>query len=328
MLSKVRQTLVQEFLAALHENEIPWHKCWNSARPVSLQTGKAYRGLNNLSLSYVAMLKGYADPRWLTFKQAQNHGWHVRKGEKAARVEFWHYYDAQARKILEQADVRRIQREEPERMKDIRLAAFTYAVFNAGQVDGVPERKQAQPQADVAFLKESRDVFLANLGVGFREGGDQAFYQVGTDSIVLPPAETFTGDYAYVCTLLHEAGHATGHPSRLDRPMGAAFGSPGYAREELRAEIASAFTAQTLGLKMDERELKDSINHHKAYIQSWIGVLEKNPNELFAAIKDADKITDYLMEHGKALELGRAAEDVPQQPAEQPRREADVEWEP
>lgn len=193
------------------------------------------------------MERGYTDPRWMTFKQAQGHGWHVRKGEKAARVEFWHYYDTETRQSLEQWEIRQIQVNQPERMKYIRLAAFTYAVFNAGQVDGVPELIQPSNSINVQQLKNSRDLFLANIGVEFREGGDRAYYAPSTDSIVLPRAEYFTSDYAYVCTLLHEAGHATGHPSRLDRPMGARFDTPEYAKEELRAEIASAFTSQALG---------------------------------------------------------------------------------
>ncbi|MEA4934343.1 MAG: ArdC family protein [Lawsonibacter sp.] len=142
MLSKVRQALVQEFLSALHEEKIPWHPCWNTPRPVSLQTVLEYRGINNLSLSYLAMERGYTDPRWLTFQQVREHGWQVNKDEKSARVEFWHYYDKETRKVLESSEVRRIQREDPERMKNIRLSAYTYAVFNAQQVEGVPEWKR------------------------------------------------------------------------------------------------------------------------------------------------------------------------------------------
>lgn len=307
MLSQIRQKLAQTFLAALHENEIPWHKCWGGTRPLNLQTGREYRGVNNLFLSYAAMEKGYRDPRWMTFKQAADRGWHVRKGEKAERVEFWHYYDSREQKIVEEKEVQRLRVEEPERMKQIRLAAYTYCVFNGEQVDGV-EPFLGGRRPDVERLKRSRDIFLSNLGVAFREGGDRAFYQFLTDSIVLPYPEHFTSDYAYACTLLHEAGHATAHPSRLDRPLGAGYGTPEYAREELRAEIASAFTAQALGLSMDEGELKENTDQHKAYIQSWIAVLEKDPNELFAAIRDADKIADYLVEQGQLLVLGTEPE--------------------
>ncbi|MEM5781395.1 MAG: zincin-like metallopeptidase domain-containing protein, partial [Lawsonibacter sp.] len=193
---------------------------------------------------------------------------------------------------------------------------------------GVPEWKQDRRQEDISFLKASRDVFLSNLGVDFREGGYRACYLPVKDCIILPRAEDFTGAYAYVCTLLHEAGHATGHSSRLDRPMNAPLGSPEYAKEELRAEIASAFTAQALGLTLDEGALAVHIKRHKAYIQSWIAVLEQDPNQLFAAIKDADQITDYLMEHGRVLELGRGSEAAYQETRVQQAKEAGEEWEP
>lgn len=328
-LNKTRQDLVDAFKAALQEDTLPWQQCWRASRPISLQTGKEYRGINNLSLSYAAYQKGYTDPRWITYKQAQAKGWQVRGGEKGSRVEFWHYFDKQSGKVLDQADVRRIQRLQPERMKYIRLAAYSYTVFNAEQVDGVPQLAPQEAKVDVAMLQRGRDLFLRNLGVAFREGGSEAYYLARTDSIHMPYAECFTSDYAYTCTLLHEAGHATGHESRLNREIGSQFGSATYAREELRAEIASAFLSQSLGLKMDERELKHSIDRHKAYIQDWISVLDKDPNELFAAVKDADKIADYLLEHGKLLELGmseEAAREVGQAPQHQAEEVAG--WEP
>lgn len=99
-----------------------------------------------------------------------------------------------------------------------------------------------------------------------------------------------------MATLLHEAAHATGHESRLNRDMEGAFGSPEYAKEELRAEIASAFTAQILRIDYSQN---DYMENHEAYVQNWISVLENEPNELFAAIKDAEKISDYLIEKGE-----------------------------
>lgn len=303
--SKARAALAETFLAALKDDTIPWRKCWN-ARPVSFSTGKPYRGINNLMLSFVADEQGYQDTRWMTYKQAQEHGWQVRKGEKSVRVEYWHYYDTKLKKTLDRDEIVRIQREDPDRMQDIRLAAYTYNVFNVEQIDGdIPRQKNAAIQ-DPAKLKALRDEFLANLGVRFWEGGDRSFYLPRVDTINMPRASSFESDSGYVCTLLHEAGHATGHPSRLNRQLKNEFGSPDYAREELRAEIASAFTAQALKLPYQEGMSEDLIQNHKAYIQDWIAVLENDPNELFAAIKDADKITDYLLERGKLLELTRS----------------------
>jgi len=309
--NKVRTELTNMFLAALREDQIPWQKCWRVSRPMSFSTGKPYRGINNLLLSYISAEKGYADPRWITYKQAQDHDWQVRLGEKSARVEYWQYYDTKLKKGLTRAEVAQIQHDEPERMQDIRLAAYTYNVFNAEQVDGMPPLEKG-PELSPAFGLSQRDTFLENLGVGFREGGSRAYYTVKTDIITLPCVQHFTSEYGYICTLLHEAGHATGHPDRLNRPsLGHAMhGSPEYAMEELRAEIASAFTAQALHLTYQPDDLTEGLRQHKAYIQDWIDVLENDPNQLFAAIKDADKITDYLLEHGKLLELDRPGEEL------------------
>ena len=188
-------------------------------------------------------------------------------------------------------------------MKNIKLAAYTYNVFNAEQIEGIPPQEAAISPCDIATLKAQRDAFLHNLGVGFREGGDRAYYSSGTDVITMPRAQYFNNDYGYMATLLHEAGHATVHSSRLNRPLGNEFASPEYAKEELRAEIASAFVAQTLHLPYQETDMAEELEQHKAYVQSWIDSLENDPNELFAAIKVADKIADYLMERGQLQEL-------------------------
>lgn len=307
--NKARAALAETFINALKENVLPWHKCWSVDLPMSFSTGKPYRGINNLMLTYVAKEKGYQDTRWMTYKYAQDHGWQVQKGEKSVRVECWRHYDAKLKKDLDRSEVARIQKEEPERIKDIRLAAYVYNVFNVEQIDGdIPLQERSATVQDPEAIRMCRDEFLANLGVGFQSSGGRAFYSPGLDMINLPPMSMFDSAYGYVCTLLHEAGHATGHPSRLDRPMAGGFGSTDYAREELRAEIASAFTAQALHLPYIESAAGSSLNNHKAYIQSWISVLQNNPNELFAAIKDADKITDYLLDRGKLLELTAAAD--------------------
>ena len=140
------------------------------------------------------------------------------------------------------------------------------------------------------------------MGLDFHEGGTEAYYRPSSDSITMPPDTYFKDDYGYMSTFLHECGHATGHESRLNRDLTGRFGSPEYAKEELRAEIASAFTAQDLGFGVSPDGLTLALDNHKAYIQSWISVIEDQPNELFAAIKDAEKISDYLLEKGEFIQ--------------------------
>lgn len=324
---KVRDELSKVFLQALKEDQIPWRKCWNGA-PMSFASGKPYYGINNLMLAYEADQCGYRDTRWITYKQAQDRGWQVRKGEKSARIEYWFYYDRVTKEKLDKEDVFRIQKEEPERMKDIYTNAKCYSVFNFEQLDGdIPPLKQATVQ-DPSALLPFRDEFLENLGVQFREGGDIACYSPATDTITLPYPDVFDSDYAYISTLLHEAGHSTGHASRLNRPMATILDEKEYAKEELRAEIASAFTAQALQLPYNEEALSAETDNHKAYIQSWIEILEKDPNELFTAIKDANKIADYLLDRGQLLELTLVAEEEQEETTSRnEEQEEDEEWE-
>ena len=154
-----------------------------------------------------------------------------------------------------------------------------------------------------------RNKLIENMKVGLKEGGNEAFYSIAEDMIVLPKINQFDNEFEYITTFFHEAGHATGHVSRFNREMPSARGTDIYAREELRAEIASAFAAQAFGIDYTQNKYMEN---HEAYIQDYIKVLENEPNELFAAIKDAEKISDYLIEKGefgleKETEMSRDA---------------------
>ena len=314
--SKTREALAQMFIAALKEDRIPWAAGWND-RPMNGATGKPYRGINRALLSQLAEDRGYEDVRWCTYKQAQDNGWQVRKGEKGTPVEYWAFYDQQQKKLLDWKEARKIEKEDPDYARDnLLLRCRTSFVFNAQQMDGVPP--MAHFQADIESIRAQRDTLIRNMGVGYREGGSQAYYSPSTDTVVLPPEGSFKDTYSYFSTLLHECGHASGHESRLNRDLSGSFGSPDYAREELRAEIGSAFTAQALGLRLTDQQLQQHMDLHKAYIQSWADALEDNPDELFAAIKDAEKISDYLIEQG----------EFPEPEAVQDEQEATNEFEP
>ena len=314
-LNKLREEMAQSFIDALKEDRIPWEQGWQSLdHPRNAVSDYSYKGINNLWLSYIAGEKGYQDPRWCTFKQAQDQGWNVRKGEKGSRVEFWSLYDTKDKKKITQEEVKKIREQltDAEFQERIKPVSSVYTVFNAEQIDGIPELDKIKIPFSAEELISQRDVLLKNMDVDFHEGGNRAFYRPSDDSITLPFAESFQDAYTYMSTLLHEAGHATGHESRLDRPVRNTFGSPAYAKEELRAEIASAFTGQALGI---DAMRKEHLDNHKAYIQSWIETLENDPGELYAAIRDAEKISNYLIDKGefaldakvRDLEAGRAS---------------------
>lgn len=299
-LNKMREEIANTFIAALEENTIPWHRPWNLMnRPANFISGTEYNGLNRFWLAYIADEMKYDDNRWCTFKQASEKGYHIKKGEHGTPVEFWSWYDTQEKKKLNYPEYVKLAKELhdsgenwQERIKPI---SSIYLVFNASQMEGVPPIDKDSLAVNDNLL-ECRDKLLEAMELEFIEGGDRAFYLPSNDSLHMPLYENFKSEYGYMATFLHECGHATGAEHRLNRNIRNSFGTENYAKEELRAEIASAFTAQALGIGQGEK-----LDNHAAYIQSWIKTLKDNPNELFAAIKDAEKISDYLIEKGEFL---------------------------
>lgn len=316
--NKVREELAQAFLAALKEDRIPWRACWTQGRPYNAVSGRRYKGVNTLRLSMLADERGYTDPRWCTFRQAREKGWKIRKGEHATKVEYWAMYDTEQKKLLSWDEVKRMMRDDPDTADNLQLRSYISLVFNASQIEGIPALQQRQT-TDIGDLRRQRDTLLENMHLAYREEGTRAYYSPMADMVTLPPEGSFDDPYSYISTFLHECGHATGHPSRLNRHIENHFGSEDYAREELRAEIASAFVSQELGLEMSQKAMDDHFDLHKAYIQSWIEALEKDPQELFAAIKDANSIANYLMEKGEFLQERSITEEKRQ--IRQPERQ-------
>ena len=298
-LNRMREEMINSFIDCLKKDTIPWHRSWSATeRPYNAVTNTAYHGANSLWLSYNQFAREFEDPRWCTFKQAQTQGWKIKPGSKGTRVEFWSLYDTEEKRKLTQREAKQLFDELTlEEFKNrVKPISNVYTVFNGEQIDGIPKYEEKTYELNTEELLQKRDTLLKNMNVDFSEGGDKAFYNPSRDRITLPEMNKFETEYDYMATLLHEAGHATGHISRLNRDMTGVFGSPEYAKEELRAEIASAFTAQELGLDYEQNK---HMENHEAYVQNWIDVLENEPNELFAAIKDAEKISDYLIEKGE-----------------------------
>lgn len=298
-LNRMREEMINSFIDCLKKDTIPWHRSWSAKqRPFNAVTNTTYRGVNSLWLSYNQFAREFDDPRWCTFKQAQTQGWKIKPGSKGTRVEFWSLYDTEEKRKLTQREAKQLSDELTlEEFKNrVKPISNVYTVFNGEQIDGIPKYEEKTYELNTEELLQKRDTLLKNMNVDFSEGGDKAFYNPSRDRITLPEMNRFETEYDYMATLLHEAGHATGHISRLNRDMTGVFGSPEYAREELRAEIASAFAAQVVGIDYQQNQYMEN---HEAYVQDWISVLENSPNELFAAIKDAEKISDYLIEKGE-----------------------------
>lgn len=284
--SEYRKAVTERLIGMLESGTAPWQKPWDAGiaamnRPHNFN-GRPYHGVNALMLWCTAIDKGYEDPRWLTFKQVNKLGGHVNKGEKAQIVEYWQW----------EKEVENLETGEKEKVPLEHPKVYRAAVFNADQCTGLPKlRRQAQKWSPV---ERAENIIAAN-GVPVTHNTDgSAFYSPGGDFICLPPRESFATVDAYYSTLLHEVGHSTGHPTRLNREFGGQFGSEGYAREELRAELASTFLCGELGIATT-----GSDEQHAAYVKSWVSALKNDYNEIFRAAADAEKICNYLYEREK-----------------------------
>lgn len=295
-----RDEVAQEIIRRIEEGTAPWQKPWGAGAtgvaPFNPTSSKAYRGINDLWLS----LKGHADPRWMTYRQAEAAGAQVRKGERATGVEYWQWSvreavkDDNGKPVLDDDGKEQFQTYRLERPR-----VFYAKVFNAEQIEGLEPWIAPAPSFDPL---ERAEAIVAGAGVPvFHDQHDRAFYRPMTDEIHLPPLAAFKGRGEYYETVLHELGHATGHQSRLDRFFGP-FGSEGYAREELRAEIASYVLARDMGISFDP-------SNHAAYVEGWLKALREDKNEIFHAARDAETIKTWVMEPELRQALEQAARE-------------------
>ena len=283
-----RQSLYAEVtarvIAELEEGRLPWVCPWDRAAcecgmPRNAITGRAYSGINIMILWSAVIHGGYGSQRWLTYRQAQSAGGAVRKGEKGVTVCY-------ADRFTPRDEQLRAQDEE----RDARQIAFLkrFTVFNADQCEGLPDAASlpatAVPQCEIVPRAEA---LIAATGADFRIGGPVAFYDPGRDFVQVPPRAAFEDEINWYRTALHELGHWTGHPSRLGRDQSCVYACEAYAREELVAEMASAFTCASLSIRPTVR--------HADYIGAWLEVLREDERAIFRAASQASKAANYLL---------------------------------
>jgi antirestriction protein ArdC len=310
--SDYRKDLTQRIIQQLEAGTAPWIKPWDASMalpgmPHNAASGREYRGGNQLWLQ----CQGYADPRWATYRQATEQGWQVRKGERSTLVEYWQWSKAG---IEKQGKVIEIKLDQPR--------VFYASVFNAAQMENVPEY-QSEP-LKWEPREEAEKILVASGARMYFTKQDTAYYSPRSDSIHMPPKALFPDSRSFYGTALHELGHWTGHSSRLDRDLVNKFGSPEYAKEELRAELASYFLSARLGLPHDPGQ-------HAAYVGSWIEALSNDHNEIHRASKDAEQICQYVMqfqlENVQAKEQEQPSPVATPSPTAQPSRQRSKEVE-
>lgn len=292
-----RKELVNKVVQQMKDGRPFFWEPGHDQRLMNAATGRSYRGGNALKLTVAAIERGYTDPRWCTFNQAKANGWKVRKGEHGVKIEVWRFPEKKD-KTAEKED---ISKEETDNKKPLdprrpyRVDMPT--VFNVEQMDGVPQLPELTPEHKAQIEKEriaAIETIIAHSEAPVRQ--DQLtnnYYSPKEDAIHVMKKEKFHHADDFYSTVLHEIGHSTGHETRLKRNMKGMFGSPDYAKEELRAELTSMFLNQEFNMRFSE----DHFQHHAAYLQGWAKALADDPNELYRAASDADKAVQYIHEH-------------------------------
>lgn len=284
-------------VAQLEAGCFPWVQPWDAGKAISpglprnAVTQRAYSGVNILILWGAVMEFGWPSQGWLTFRQAREAGGCVRKGEHGVTVVY-------ADRFTPKGEAERAERDGEEARAVPFLKRFT--LFNIAQCEGLPpglgDDPVPLPEREVVPVAEA---VIAASGVAFRIGGDKAFYAPGADFVQVPPQPAFFEQINYYRTCLHELTHATGHAKRLGRDLTNAFGSKDYAREELIAEMGSAFLCAALGIVPTVR--------HADYLAAWLAVLREDNRAIFRAASAASRAAEWLLARHReagAMQLG------------------------
>lgn len=316
-LAEGRARLVESLASAMEEDGLSWYagweRCW-SARNAA--TGARYRGVNRLSLAAASARCGFEDPRWVTYNQARDAGWHVRRGERAqATVEFWSWYVPIMRAGRQSVVTVQRARElvaagrisEDDVCGDRFLRGRGAWVFNASQVEGVPpvlEPRAAEPGSEPWRVA---DDLIASSRCPVRETrSDDAFYAPAEDAITVPLRGQFESAEGFCRTLMHEMCHSTA--GELGRPLPSDHES--YAFEELVAELGSAFSAADAGLDMSAVAKGGSVQtwtqNHAAYLRSWLDEIRDDPSALARAASEASRASDLVIGRYEVTRAERA----------------------
>jgi len=278
------QDITDKIVAELEAGRLPWVQPWAAAKaplamPRNAATGRGYSGINVLILWIAVMERGFSGQGWLTFRQALGLGGSVRKGEHGVTVVF-------ADRFTPDKERRRAERGGDEPGAVAFLKRFT--VFNVDQCENLPADIAPTPAPiPEGLIAPQAEALIAATNADFRIGGDQAFYSPTYDFVQVPRPEAYFEPLNWHRTALHELGHWTGHVSRLSRDQSGAMGAAPYAREELVAEMTSAFVCASLGIVPTVR--------HADYIGAWLEVLREDERAIVRAASAASKAADYLL---------------------------------
>jgi antirestriction protein ArdC len=269
----IYQMVTDRIIQSLEKGFVPWKQPWTSeTAPKNLITARPYRGINTWLLRSIGFKSNY----FLSMKQANAIGGTVKKGEKSCPVVFWKEKE---------------QKETDEEKKSWLLRY--YNVFNIEQCEGIPEN-----MIPIIVTSENKPITACKNIVKHMSNPpiittskieNEAYYQVGSDTVYMPAMNKFISSESFYVTLFHELIHSTGHDKRLKRDLYGKFGSKEYSTEELIAEMGACYLASATGI------LDLHFDNSTAYIQEWLTRLKNDKNLLFKASGQAQKATDYVL---------------------------------
>ncbi len=273
------EVIANSILAMLNKGIVPWRQSWVNGHPVSVATGKTYRGINSILLSVTAEIEGWSDPRWLTYNKAKQLGGNVKKGQKSTPICKYN--------VVEKDDP-----DNPDKKKVNRFFAYD-CVFNVEQCEGLDLPTLDSPIAEFSPIEGAEQI-----AAGYKDGpavsnGGLACYRPLTDEVVMPNRESFETEEAYYAALFHELGHSTGHSKRLKRfnisEGPAMFGSESYGEEELVAEFCASFLCGECEI------LPKTVENAVAYIQGWARIIKAKPQIIVQASGKAGRAADRIL---------------------------------
>jgi antirestriction protein ArdC len=276
----IYDTITARITEKLSAGEIPWKRSWDARTqaPRNLVSKKRYQGIN---IFLVGSLR-YQSPWFLTYKQAQDLGGSVKKGEKGCPIVFWSFSE----------------KEDDNGKKSMVPFLRQYSVFNVSQVDGLdlPEDLASMPVVDLDGAEEFdlAEQIATNMPnrPEIKHGFSRACYSPSQDIIMMPERSTFTGGSEYFSVLFHEMGHSVDHESRLNRKNTgdiSHYGDAIYSKNELVAEFTSAFLCAEAGIS------QSVITNQAAYIQGWLKALKNDNKLLISAAALAQKAANFIM---------------------------------
>ncbi|HEV8036593.1 ArdC family protein [Yoonia sp.] len=296
------EVITNEIIRIIERGVLPWRKPWTaggSSRPLRVG-GEPYQGVNNFLLTMRTVMAGHSSPFWMTLPQANALDAKVRKGEKSSVV----VYYGQSRKQDEASG----DAEEGDGDEN-RVFRFqkSYRVFNACQIDGLPESFHPDPEPVPDHTPSEpiphMQAFFNAIDITTVFAGGEAYYLPPVDKVFMPSIERFHDPRNFYGVWAHELAHATKAPHRLNRDYGLSrFGDTSYAREEIVAELTSCFLGQELGFTAHTLEM------NAAYLYNWLRVLRSDKTAIFKHTADAQRACDYLIARSEAGRGGGSAE--------------------